>query len=331
MERGDASGEGVTIRRAETADEPAVLSLLGSSLGWLPDGLHRDFFRWKHQDNPFGRSPAWVAVAEGRVVGFRSFLRWEFQTRRGVVRAVRAVDTATHPDHRRRGIFRRLTLHALDDLRAEGVAFIFNTPNDQSRPGYLKMGWRQIGRVPLRTRPAGVAALSRMLRARVPAERWSVPTGAGRPASGVLQDEEQLRGLLASQPAPTALRTRRSPAYLSWRFGFGPLGYRALLAGDDPGEGMALFRLRRRGSAVEATVLEMLVPTGDRAASRRLFSRLLRETGADYAVATAPDCRAARFLPLPGVGPVLTARVVTARSVPRRSVWNLSLGDVELL
>ncbi len=40
------------------------------------------------------------------MIGFRTFLRWEFEDAGRVVRAVRAVDTATHPDHRGRGIFR---------------------------------------------------------------------------------------------------------------------------------------------------------------------------------------------------------------------------------
>ena len=44
-----------------------------------------------------------------------------------------------------RGVFRALTMHALDELHARGVSFVFNTPNDQSRPGYMNMGWRPVG------------------------------------------------------------------------------------------------------------------------------------------------------------------------------------------
>ena len=80
--------------------------------------------------------------------GFRTLMRWEFLDGERVVRAVRAVDTATHPDYQGRSIFTRLTLHALDELVAEGVEFVFNTPNEQSRPGYLKMGWQVVGQLP---------------------------------------------------------------------------------------------------------------------------------------------------------------------------------------
>ena len=57
-------------------------------------------------------------------------------------RAVRAVDTITAPEARGRGVFTRFTLAILSNeiTRDDDVSFVFNTPNDQSRPGYLKMG-----------------------------------------------------------------------------------------------------------------------------------------------------------------------------------------------
>ncbi|HYL52015.1 MAG TPA: GNAT family N-acetyltransferase, partial [Acidimicrobiia bacterium] len=131
----------VSVRRAVPEDRPAVLELLARSLGWSRSPEFTEFFEWKHERNVFGTSPGWVAVVEGRIVGFRTFLRWEFEHPDGRIRrAVRAVDTATAPDQQGRGIFRRLTLAAIDDLRSVGVDFVFNTPNDKSRPGYLKMG-----------------------------------------------------------------------------------------------------------------------------------------------------------------------------------------------
>jgi GNAT superfamily N-acetyltransferase len=143
------SASDLTIRRASRADLPEILTLAQRSLGWLGDDADTRFFAWKHFENPFGESPMWVAEADGRLAGFRTFLRWDLCTPTGQVRhAVRAVDTATDPDFQGRGIFTRLTLAALDELRAEGVDFVFNTPNDQSRPGYLKMGWHLVARPP---------------------------------------------------------------------------------------------------------------------------------------------------------------------------------------
>ncbi len=63
---------------------------------------------------------------------------------RHAVRAVRAVDTATHPDHQGRGIFSTLT--PTRSRRCGSRAdLVFNTPNEKSLPGYLKMGWQIVG------------------------------------------------------------------------------------------------------------------------------------------------------------------------------------------
>ena len=71
-----------------------------------------------------------MAVHDGEVVGFRTFLRWQFEHPDGRIRrAVRAVDTAPRPAFQGKGIFRRLTMTAVDELTADGVDFVFNTPN----------------------------------------------------------------------------------------------------------------------------------------------------------------------------------------------------------
>ena len=163
-----------------TPTASAIIALCRASLGWEPDDPNEAFFAWKHDENTFGRSPAWVAVAEdGTIVGLRVFLRWRFREPSGsTFTAVRAVDTATHPDWQGKGIFTKLTLGAIPDLRSDGVDVIFNTPNDKSRPGYLKMGWSQVGRVPVGVRPTSLRALGKIAQARTAADLWS---SASRP------------------------------------------------------------------------------------------------------------------------------------------------------
>ncbi|MEJ2542275.1 MAG: GNAT family N-acetyltransferase, partial [Gemmatimonadota bacterium] len=111
------------------------------------------YWRWKHEASPFGASPCLLATAGGRVVGLRVFMRWEWRLNGRTISSVRAVDTATHPEWRGQGIFTRLTRALLARVEGEGVSFVFNTPNEKSRPGYLKMGWEDVGRVSLWVRP----------------------------------------------------------------------------------------------------------------------------------------------------------------------------------
>jgi GNAT superfamily N-acetyltransferase len=318
------------VRAVEPADRAAVHELLQASLGWVPDEQYGRFFEWKHVENPFGASPSWVALDGPRIVGFRTFMRWEWVDGAGDVhRAVRAVDTATHPEYQGRGIFKLLTMHALDAFEREGIEFVFNTPNDQSRPGYLKMGWQLVARLPVLARPGSLTSLVRLVRARVPADKWSEPTSAGLDARAVLADRPAVEALLAAVEPWPGLSTRRSAQFLAWRYGFADLAYRAIVAGEGPEDGMILFRVRRRGAAREAVIADALMPSQRLVAP--LVRRVLRESGADYAVRLGVD-RSVRagFLPVPGQGPTLVWRAVTSSTVPPLAQWKLTMGDIEL-
>jgi GNAT superfamily N-acetyltransferase len=324
------TGTDLVVRRAHPEETDAIVDLAGAALGWDDDPRNRDLFEWKHRANPFGASPTWVAESGGTLVGFRTFLRWRWEGPGGrTVPAVRAVDTATHPDHQGRGIFTRLTLGALDELADDGVEIVFNTPNHQSRPGYLRMGWRNLGRVPVAVRPRA-GSLPRLAAARRPADKWSEPTDVGLPAPEALADHRAVARLLAARPLPDRLTTARTATYLTWRYGFGPMHYRALLIGDRIDEGVVLFRLRRRGPALEATVCETIGLDGRPRLIGRAVAELLDATGADYAIGTRRTLPHGAALPLPRQGPVLTWRDVQPAPPAALDDFHLTLGDIEL-
>ena len=316
----------IIVRKATPADDNAVLGLMRAALGWKPSDPNEKLFSWKHLENPFGRSPAWVAEVGGEVVGFRTFMRWRFRAPGGLIDAVRAVDTATHPDFQGRGIFTTLTLHALDEMAHEGVSFVFNTPNDRSRPGYLKMGWTPIGRLPIAASVSGPGAAARMLRARAPADLWSVPTSVGENPLDVFSgDATGLAYALASASPSDGFRTDRSSDFMRWRYGMPGLHYRTIIAPGGLSDAALVFRLRRRGGALEAAVCDVL---GASKKLRRWLTReLLQLTNADYAISLG----VARIgLPLYGQGPLLTYRgLVSSSTVPAHG-WDLTLGDIEL-
>jgi GNAT superfamily N-acetyltransferase len=301
------------IERLETADHlDAILALATRSLGWAGDERDRAFFTWKHHDNPFGTSPAWGAWDGDRLVAFRTLLRWELATDDRQLRLVRAVDTATDPDYQGKGLFRRLTTQAVDELTDEGVDAVFNTPNDQSRPGYLKMGWAELGRPTLLVHPASPAALARMVRARVPAEKWSEPVDYGEPASSVVADLHPAR---VDQWA-----TPRSTEHLAWRYGFEPLHYRAI----EVRGGHAVFRVRQRGALREVAIVDWLSDQPDLPA----VFRLVRACG-DYAVAIGLGARHG-LVPMPRQGPILTWRPLANPVVPAFGDIGFVLGDIEV-
>jgi hypothetical protein len=124
------------------------------------------------------------------------------------------------------------------------------------------------------------------------------------------------------------MATRRSLEFLRWRYGFPPLDYRGVALRGDVATGLALFRVRRRGAAREATLCELLVPEGDTTSGRRLVRTVARTVGADYLLRVAGPRDGC--VPLPRQGPILTTRPLPD-GAPAPREWALSLGDVELL
>lgn len=329
--------DGLVLRRATAADRDEIIRLLAASLGREDDPRYATLYAWKHEENAFGASPAWVACDGDRIAGFRALMRWEFTRGDDIVQAVRAVDTATHPEYQGRGIFTRLTLHGIEELRRTGlptprgdepVGFVFNTPNEQSRPGYLKMGWEVVGRPPTSFRPRSLGAAVRMLRSRTPAERWSSASGVGAPAAEVLADAATLDALLASRPRPRTMRTHHTAATVQWRFSTPLLAYRAVVGRGGLADGVAILRVRARGDAREAALCEVLAPDDAPSARRALVRAVRRRVDADYVLRLGTE-RDGLF-PLPGQGPILTWRSVTEPAAPALDAWSLTLGDIEL-
>ncbi|MTI19605.1 GNAT family N-acetyltransferase, partial [Fulvivirga sp. RKSG066] len=140
------------IRPAIENDIPSIVELLKSSLGESLMPKSEAYWRWKHIDNPFGTSPVLVAEREHKIIAVRAFMRWDWQYNSSQIKAIRAVDTATHPDFQGQGLFKKLTLTLLEQCKNDGIDIIFNTPNSKSKPGYLKMGWQEVGKLPIQLR-----------------------------------------------------------------------------------------------------------------------------------------------------------------------------------
>ena len=284
-----------------------------------------------------------VAEADGRLIGLRAFMRWRFRADDRVVHAVRAVDTATHPDYQGRGVFSMLTRRAIEEMRGE-IELIFNTPNEKSLPGYLKMGWQSVGRVPILVRPRHPV---RLVRERSSFYGSAEPT-TGRPtvdaetAADVLTSETEIARLLdRATVSDPRFSTDRSVNYLRWRYASPPLlDYRAIRDIGEAGlRGLAVFRVRPRGRLWESTVAEVIAEAGDGATVSRLLRGVRRAARVDHLTASfppgsTPSRSALRrgFFRAPGgltmvVNPLREGIHPEPRSL---SSWAIDLGDLEV-
>jgi len=137
------------IRKSNGNDIPAIVELLKRSLGEQSSPKTIEYWLWKHVKNPFGESPVLLAEENGNLIGVRAMLQWHWKIADKSLFALRAVDTSTDPSHQGKGIFSKLTKQMIKDSIESENQFIFNTPNEKSKPGYIKMGWSEVGRLPV--------------------------------------------------------------------------------------------------------------------------------------------------------------------------------------
>lgn len=144
----------VTYKWAEKTNVAQIVALFEQCLGSAGGAPTVEFWNWKHHSNSAGPSPVILAWDGDKLVGIRAFMCFKFHNNQEIIKAYRPVDTATHPDYQGKGIFRDLTLTLIEDLKGlNQEAFIFNTPNEQSKPGYIKMGWIEWGKPLLQILP----------------------------------------------------------------------------------------------------------------------------------------------------------------------------------
>ncbi len=132
----------IVMREADLRKEAGALADL-LRVTFKSDLFTPEFILWKHAENPMGESFALVVEDEGKLVGLRCFMFWDVVVDGKKLKAIRPVDTAVHPDMQGKGLFKKMTLQGLEMVKGK-YDIVFNTPNGNSLPGYLKMGWQKI-------------------------------------------------------------------------------------------------------------------------------------------------------------------------------------------
>ncbi len=223
---------GVDIRPYADADEHAVIELLNVTLGAGPAGTRpASFFRWKHLENPFGRSFMLVAETDGRIVGLRAFMRWEFEAQGP---ALPRGSRGRHGDAPRiPGARDLLETHAGRARRPPARGRLHLQHAEREEPARVPEDG-MAGRRPRADPGPGAAPdpvrdgstfVAHGERARHRADRRRGACCGRARADGATVS--RLRGIGAR-----GITTPRDPAYLRWRYGAAPLlDYRAVASG----------------------------------------------------------------------------------------------------
>lgn len=106
-----------------------------------------DYVRWQYTENPHGNVAGYNAFFEDQLVAHYVLIPMEARIDGEVERGFFSLNSATHADHRGKGLFDRLS-HDTHALATEmGFSFIWGTSNDYSTRGALKLGFKFAGRM----------------------------------------------------------------------------------------------------------------------------------------------------------------------------------------
>ncbi len=327
------------IRPAREEDLPAIIDLMRSSLGESMIPKSESLWKWKHEENPFGKSYVLVAEENGELIGLRAFMQWKWIWQGKTYRAIRAVDTATHPDHQGKGIFKKLTLQQAEMCKNEGVDFIFNTPNDQSRPGYLKMGWVAQGKMPLKikiTRPFALAYAKFF-------DKDKYKNVVQDPSPEQVWDENVLDLIKTHKHQHTKqLATPVSAEYIRWRYAENPL-FRYNYFTDHKNY-ILISRNKYQGFAKELRLVEFILLNPDKninSSIKREVNRFCAQHKIDFISFSGQQFKNYTqyfkwmgIIPVKPLGPIVTVRDLNMgndfEKLLETGNWNYSVGDLEL-
>jgi GNAT superfamily N-acetyltransferase len=311
------------IRDAKSEDKDAIVSVLKASLGEADLPLSNKIWNYKHENNPFGKSQVLLAVENGEVVGVRAFMKWNWQLGEESFIAYRAVDTATHPNHQGKGIFKKLTLEAVNIVNKNSGNFIFNTPNDQSRPGYLKMGWKTVGKVSVGIKPA----LNSFYKLSNESEEYKIEKVNE-------QSTYKLCNIWNEKLKTTKkLFTPKSPNYLYWRYENNPLQKYEVFSNDNI---YITGYIKKRGRIRELRIAECIYKNiSYRDEILKTVRKWSSKFGAQFITFSPFLAKNILWGIHGGYGPVLTLRELNIEHTQIQNIshiknWASSLGDLEL-
>ncbi|MCU4801239.1 GNAT family N-acetyltransferase [Halobacteria archaeon HArc-gm2] len=142
-EETQSTAAGYSVRWFRSGDADGVRALFEDALGRTRSRAYVD---WKYVDDPYlSHVPINVAEHDGNLVGVQAYLPCRLRHAGRTVLALQPADAVIHPDHRRNGLYTRMTRQAIDRYEAEEPSLFFNYPTEGALGAQRKLGWESLG------------------------------------------------------------------------------------------------------------------------------------------------------------------------------------------
>lgn len=315
-------------------DVESIVELVKLCLGDKPTRT-KEFWSWKHLKSPFGSSYTMLAFDRDKLIGLRTFMKWQWIKNGVVYKCVRAVDTATHPGYQRQGIFSKLTYSLLEKMKEEMVDFIFNTPNEKSMPGYLKMRWELLGITRLHFKSTSISRLIN--------NRFSSFEANNIKKEHDFNVTNKFAEIILNyiKLEHNSFKKYLSIEYLKWRYYDIPY-YKYGLITDSSGKYSLIFRTNNRGSIRELRICDIFIIDINNNIINQLkkdIKGLLKQYKCDVATVTCEESdplfsvlKKSGFINVgeKGLNVVLRSLNSEVDSFLDKNQWCYSTGDIEI-
>ncbi len=112
------------------------------------------WWNWLYKENPAGDAIICIAEDDDNVVGQYAIVPVLIKIDSETITCAQSLDTMTHPDYRRQGMFEILAKENYSQASKKGIHIIHGFPNEFSYPGFIKkLDWFNVSDMQLLFRP----------------------------------------------------------------------------------------------------------------------------------------------------------------------------------
>ena len=245
------------IRFSTSKDKKQILCLLNQvfqnqqRFDWIRD---EDFWSWKYESNVFGKPIIHVIEHNGKVVGSGTLWPWKFISRGEVFNVYQPCDTTIDLAYQGKGLFSLLNRHRLPIIGDMDVPFVFNFPNTNSLPGYLKFNWRYLAKMPWMLKVLNPIGTFRLLQSKEKSAPFEIAKeDIVDPSNCELVSETNDQVYFSN-----LISTYREKGFFSWRYSKHPFfKYGQVIVEQGKKKTGAIFSIYNKGNSREMVVVDI--------------------------------------------------------------------------
>lgn len=255
-------------------DDDKITSFLKSaSLAHKIPQKSEEWFHWKFEGSPYGKTILACAFDGNEVVGCVGIGFGQMTYGDKSLSCALSYETFVHPDYQGCHLFTKLTKLAEEECVNQGVDVLYNFPNRNSLPGFIKRGWTKI-------------RLS------------SYKIKLCKPFKCLMKFKEMRKGFVSCDSNLENIKNtdiidcgrfsqdgifipQWSKKYLEWRFLTHPVGHYWIYNENDV---IAIFRIGYKGTLKQAELLHIHRVHGKLSKKewRNIYNKLRLETDIDF-------------------------------------------------